>query len=118
MNNKKSSPKTFEPLAIVGIGCMFPKAGSVEAFWSNIKEGVDAITEIPATHWKPSDYFDADKNVPDMTYANRGGFINPVDFDPLFYGMSPNNIEATDTSQLLGMVAAREALLAARYLAR
>jgi len=104
-----------EPLAIVGIGCMFPKAASAKAFWSNIKEGVDAITEIPATHWKPSDYFDQDKTAPDMTYARRGGFLDPIDFDPLLYGMSPKNIEATDTTQLLGMVAAREALLDAGY---
>ncbi|MFQ5660065.1 MAG: SDR family NAD(P)-dependent oxidoreductase [Gammaproteobacteria bacterium] len=104
-----------EPLAIIGIGCMFPKAGSVAGYWSNIKEGVDAITEVPATHWNPGDYFDPDQTTPDMTYARRGGFIDPVDFDPLLYGMSPNNIEATDTTQLLGMVAAREALLDAGY---
>jgi len=97
------------------MGCIFPKAGSVEKFWSNIKEGVDAITEIPATHWKPTDYFDADSSSPDMTYAKTGGFIDSTDFDPLYYGISPNNIEATDTTQLLGMVAAREALLDAGY---
>jgi acyl transferase domain-containing protein/acyl carrier protein len=102
-------------LAIVGIGCIFPKAPNKAAYWSNIKEGVDAITEVPATHWQASDYFNADPHAPDMTYAMRGGFIEPVDFDPLLYGMSPNNIEATDTTQLLGMVVAREALLDAGY---
>ncbi|MCZ6526331.1 MAG: SDR family NAD(P)-dependent oxidoreductase, partial [Gammaproteobacteria bacterium] len=116
MNNKTRQTKnTGEPLAIVGIGCMFPQAATVDDYWSNIKEGVDAITEVPATHWKPDDYFDPDKTRPDMTYGRRGGFIVPVDFDPLLYGMSPNNIEATDTTQLLGMAVAREALLDAGY---
>ncbi len=103
------------PLAIIGMGCLFPKAASVGQYWTNIREGVDAITDIPATHWDPAEYFAADPAVPDMTYARRGGFLDPVDFDPLRYGLSPTNIEATDTTQLLGMVVAREALLDAGY---
>ena len=103
------------PLAIVGIGCLFPKANNVNRYWANIRDGVDAISEIPDTHWNPDEYFDEDKSAPDMTYARRGGFIDPVDFDPLLYGLSPNNIEATDTTQLLGMAVARQALLDAGY---
>lgn len=103
------------PLAIVGIGCLFPGASDVDSYWTNIRDGVDAITEVPKTHWNPDDYFNQDKNAPDMTYARRGGFISAIDFDPLLYGLSPNNIEATDTTQLLGMVVARQALLDAGY---
>jgi len=113
-----NQPATMRPvpLAIVGIGCMFPKANDLTQYWSNIRRGVDAISEVPTdTHWNPADYFDADKSAPDMTYAQRGGFIDPVDFDPLFYGISPNNIEATDTTQLLGMVATHKALRDAGY---
>ena len=117
--SKKSESKTnipvAVPLAIVGIGCLFPKANNPEEYWKNIREGVDAITEIPESHWKPEDYYNKDKNAADMTYAYRGGFINQVEFDPLLYGLSPNNIEATDTTQLLGMVVARQALLDAGY---
>ncbi len=105
----------MKPIAIVGIGCLFPKANNPEEYWANIREGVDAITDIPESHWNPADYFDADKSTPDMTYAKRGGFINPIDFNPLLYGLSPNNIEATDTTQLLGMVVTRQALLDAGY---
>lgn len=113
--NKHDETPTAVPLAIVGIGCLFPGANDPQRYWTNIRDGVDAITEIPPTHWNPDDYFNADKHAPDMTYARRGGFINAVDFDPLLYGMSPNNIEATDTTQLLGMVVARQALLDAGY---
>ena len=121
MNDKSKSQQqnvdrpNAVPLAIVGIGCLFPKANDAKAYWTNIRDGVDAITEVPETHWNPDDYFDVDQNTPDMTYARRGGFINPLDFDPLLYGMSPNNIEATDTTQLLGMAVARQALLDAGY---
>ncbi len=112
---KKQTQATLSPLAIVGIGCLFPKAGDVNEYWSNIREGVDAITDIPDSHWNPEDYFDSNQKTPDMTYAHRGGFIDPIDFNPLQYGMSPKNIEATDTTQLLGMVVARQALLNAGY---
>lgn len=97
------------------MGCLFPKSNSLEAYWANIKAGVDAITDIPPSHWRPEDYFDADPSQPDMTYATRGGFLEAIDFDPLRYGINPNNIEATDTTQLLGMVAADQALRDAGY---
>ncbi|MBL1141034.1 MAG: SDR family NAD(P)-dependent oxidoreductase [Proteobacteria bacterium] len=113
--SKKENKNKITPLAIVGIGCLFPKADNPQEYWTNIREGVDAITDIPESHWNPSDYFDEDKTAPDMTYAKRGGFINAQDFNPLLYGLSPNNIEATDTTQLLGMVATRQALLDANY---
>ncbi len=103
------------PLAIVGLSALFPKAENLDQFWSNIRRGVDAITEVPETHWNPDDYFDSNQKSPDMTYARRGGFLSPVPFDPLEYGISPNNLEAIDTSQLLGLVGARRALEHAGY---
>ncbi len=105
------------PLAIVGIGCLFPKAGDLRAYWMNLKHGVDAIGDVPDGHWRPEDYFDDDPKRPDFTYARRGGFLEPVDFEPLKYGLAPNDIEATDTTQLLGLVAAERALTDAGYTA-
>ena len=99
-----------EPLAIVGIGCLFPKADGPGAYWANCRDGVDGIGDIPASHWNPDDYFDPDPKRPDMTYARRGGFLSPVAFDPLEFGIAPRDLEATDTSQLLGLVAAKRAL--------
>ena len=106
---------TQPPLAVVGLSALFPKAASAEEFWSNIRRGVDAITEVPDTHWNPDDYFDSNPKSPDMTYARRGGFLSPVPFDPLEFGISPTNLEAIDTSQLLGLVGAKRALEHAGY---
>lgn len=103
------------PLAIVGISCIFPKADDLRAYWANIKNGVDAITPIPATHWKADDFFNADPKAPDLTYARRGGFLPTVNFNPMEYGIAPKDIEATDTTQLFGMVAAKQALADAGY---
>jgi acyl transferase domain-containing protein len=110
-------PPSPEPVAIIGIGCAFPGAPDAEKFWANIKAARDTITDVPASHWRPEDYFDPDQNAADMTYAKRGGFLDPVEFPPLDFGISPNNIEATDTTQLLGMMVARDALRDAGYAA-
>ena len=112
----KSQPSvTATPLAIVGIGSLFPQAGDSGVFWSNIKAGVDAITEVPETHWRSDDYFDADPKAPDHVYAKCGGFLSPVDFNPMEYNILPNALEAIDTSQLLGLVAVEQALRDAGY---
>jgi acyl transferase domain-containing protein len=103
------------PLAIVGLSAIFPQADDLRAYWRNLKAGTDAITAIPASHWRGEDFFAADPKAPDMTYARRGGFISPVNFNPLEFGIAPKDIEATDTTQLLGMVAAKQALADAGY---
>ena len=54
---KKEDSGGLPPVAIIGIGCMFPQAGDAEEFWSNIKGGVDAITGVPASHWSAGGLF-------------------------------------------------------------
>ena len=112
-NSQASGEAT--PIAIVGIGCLFPQANDVESFWNNIKQGTDAITEVPDTHWKAEDYFNQDPKAPDQVYAKKGGFLSPIEFNPMEYGVLPNALEAIDTSQLLGMVAVERALRDAGY---
>ncbi|MTI85598.1 MAG: SDR family NAD(P)-dependent oxidoreductase [Firmicutes bacterium] len=112
---KPSQPSRTRSLAIIGIDCIFPKASILQAYWSNIKKRIDAITEVPDTHWSIEDFYDQNPKAPDKTYACRGGFISPVDFNPLEFAIAPNTIEATDTSQLLGLIVAGRALEDAGY---
>ena len=49
---------------------------------------MDAITEVPESHWRPEDYFDSDPKASDRTYAQRGGFLTPVDFPLLEFGIA------------------------------
>ena len=97
------------------MACLFPQADSPAGFWSNILEGRDSIREVPMTHWSASEYFDADPKAPDMTYSKRGAFLDPVDFAPLDFGIAPKNLEAIDTTQLLGLMVARDALADSGY---
>ena len=107
--------QTFEPLAIVGMSCLFPKAQSLQDYWANIKEKADCIKEVPETHWKANDYYDADKKCPDHVYTTNGGFLDPVDFNPAEWGIAPTDLDSIDTSQLLSLVVAKGALADAGY---
>jgi len=114
-DQKPATSNSSAPLAIIGIGCLFPQAEDQQSYWSNIADGIDSITDIPDTHWKVADYYDQDQKSPDRTYGQRGGFISPVDFNPMEFNIPPNVLEAIDTSQLLGLVAAGQALKDAGY---
>jgi len=105
-------------IAIIGIGCIFPGAANAREFWKNIVTGRDCITDVPPSHWSGTDYYDADPKRPDHVYCTRGGFISPVSFDPSEFGIPPASLEATDTSQLLGLATAKMALQDAGYESR
>ena len=41
-----------EPIAIIGIGCRFPGgANDPASFWQLLRNGVDAIGEVPPDRW-------------------------------------------------------------------
>ena len=115
MTDDKQLNQQAIPVAIIGMGCFFPKSSGLKEFWRLIVNGENAIDEVPPAHWTAADYFDADPSVPDHTYCTRGGFLPTVMFDPTEFGIPPNTLEATDTSQLLGLVAAKMALVDAGY---
>jgi polyketide-type polyunsaturated fatty acid synthase PfaA len=97
-------------IAIVGLGAMFPGRGNTTGFWRDIAEGIDTLGPVPPTHWLIDDYYDADPRAKDRTYGRRGGFLSPQGFDPLSFGIPPNQIDATDSAQLLALMVAQTAL--------
>ena len=103
------------PIAIIGMGCLFPNAQHLTAFWRSIRRGEDGIRETPPTHWSTEDYVDPDPTAPDKICCGRGGFLSPVPFDPTEFGIPPTILEATDSTQLLGLVVAKAALEDAGY---
>jgi acyl transferase domain-containing protein len=103
------------PIAVVGMGSLFPNAQGLQEYWRLIRRGEDGISDVPATHWTASDYLDLDPKSPDHTYCQRGGFLSEVPFDPTEFGIPPTTLEATDTAQLLGLLVAKKALEDAGY---
>ena len=102
-------------IAIIGMSTLLPKAGSTQAYWENILDKVDAITEIPSHRWDWRLYFDADRHAKDKIYSKWGGFLDDLAFDPTKFGMPPKSIEAVDPMQLMALEVARRTLADAGY---
>jgi acyl transferase domain-containing protein/acyl carrier protein len=92
-----------EPIAICGIGCRFPGgANDPESFWQLLRDGRDAVTEVPHTRW------DANTNGGSIRW---GAFVENVDqFDAAFFGISPREATHMDPQQRLVLEVAWEAL--------
>ena len=103
------------PVAVIGMSAMFADAINLEEFWYNFIQAKDSVTEVPESRWRIDDYYDPDPTKADKTYCKRGGFLPDIDFDPLEFGLPPNILEVTDASQLLALIAARDAFEHAGY---
>jgi acyl transferase domain-containing protein len=100
-----------EPIAVVGLGCRFPGANDPGAFWTLLRDGVDAVTEVPKDRWDADAYYNPDPNVQGTAYGRWGGFIQNVDrFDPQFFGIAPREAAGIDPQQRLLLEVTWEAL--------
>ncbi len=104
-----------EPVAITGMACRFPGgANSPQEFWQLLKEGRDAIVEIPPERWPVDEYYDPDPAAAGKIATRWGGFLSQVDqFDAQFFGISPREAASMDPQQRLLLETTWEALEAA-----
>src|SRR5579883_1285660 len=65
-----------EPIAVIGMSCRFPGADTPEDFWQLLRNGGDAIREIPADRWDISRYYDAVPATPGKMYTRRAALLS------------------------------------------
>jgi myxalamid-type polyketide synthase MxaB len=100
-----------EPIAVIGMGCRFPGAPDVAAFWELLSGGVDAVGEVPKDRWDIEDYYDPDPDKPGKMYTRWGGFLEEIEgFSPAFFGISPREAASMDPQQRLLLEVSWEAL--------
>ncbi|MHB8605973.1 MAG: SDR family NAD(P)-dependent oxidoreductase, partial [Thermoplasmatota archaeon] len=97
-------------VAIVGLGCVLPRASNPAAFWRFVLSKESAIGDVPRERWDPAIYYDPDPAAPDKTYAKIGAFITDFTFDPLPFRIPPNVARSLDEVQKWVLVAAKQAL--------
>ncbi|MEV5822824.1 SDR family NAD(P)-dependent oxidoreductase [Micromonospora haikouensis] len=105
-------------VAIVGMACMLPGSPDLDSFWRTVLTGADAVTEVPAERWDTGLYY-APEVGPGQTgrisVSKWGGFIEPVPFDAIGYGIPPTALGSIDPTQLLALEVSHRALLDAGY---
>lgn len=102
-------------IAIVGLAGCYAGAPDVRAFWQNILDKVDAVTDAGPEWAGP--YFEANTTANDRTYTTKGGFLRGLaEVNPMEFGVLPSIAEGGDPDHLMALKYARDALLDAGYL--
>ena len=105
------SKLTPEPIAIIGMACIFPQARDLASFWNNVVGCVDAVGE-PAPNWDAERYLQSGR-----IKTPFGGYLKDLyRFDPREFGIMPNSMDGGEPDQFLALRVARDALLDAGYL--
>ncbi|MDX6742516.1 SDR family NAD(P)-dependent oxidoreductase [Actinocorallia sp. A-T 12471] len=100
-----------EPVAVIGLGCRFPGGiDGPEEFWSFLRDGGDAVGEVPDGRWDAFD--DGSPEIADLLdkVTKRGGFLDDIAaFDARFFGITPREAAVMDPQQRLVLEVAWEA---------
>lgn len=104
----------MEGIAIIGMAGRFPGAKSIEAFWQNLRDGVESISsftdEILISSGVNQDL------LTDSNYIKVGAVLGDVElFDASFFDFNPREAEMTDPQHRLLLECAWEALERAGY---
>lgn len=101
-------------VAIVGMAVLLPGAADLDAYWRNLRDGVDAIGEVPRGRWD-ADYYRPGSATgpaaPDQVYCRRGGFVDGLaEVEVTRHGIMPNSVAGTEPDQLIALDVAAAAL--------
>ncbi|MBI3183216.1 MAG: SDR family oxidoreductase [Myxococcales bacterium] len=102
-------------VAVVGVGAVLPDAPDAPAFWQNVLQARDCISEVPPDRWSVADYYDPDPKAPEKTYSKIGGWVRGFSFDPVRLRIPPRVAAAMDDGQKWVVAASLEALKDSGY---
>ena len=101
-------------IAIIGMAGRFPNAPDLDAFWRNLREGVESIEPLGDEELLSSGVDAALLKNPN--YVKAASSLENYDlFDPAFFGMTPREAEIIDPQHRLLLECAWEALESAGY---
>ncbi len=105
-----------EELTLVSMACRFPAAPTTQDFWESLKQGHDALSEIPLTRWDAQRYYDPKPGTVGKCATTKGYFLDDVrQFDPGFFKIQPEDAEVMDPQQRILLELCQEAFDSAGY---
>jgi acyl transferase domain-containing protein len=106
-------------IAIIGMGCCFPGANDVGAFWREIAEGRSHFRKILPDRWSTRLFYDENSRAADKTYTAQMAPLDDIrSFAPAFFGITPKRARVMDPQQRLLLESTRVALEDAGYARR
>lgn len=99
-------------IAIVGMGCRFPGAADLVAYWDLIRTGRVATGPVAASRWQHERFFTPDDpRNEDTAYTDQVAHLDDVrSFGASHYGLPPRRVEVTDPQYRLLVELTRAAL--------
>ncbi len=104
-----------EPIAIIGAGCIYPGARTVQAFCDLVVSGRDARIDAPPDRWDARLACSPGEAKPYHSVAQRGGYITGFEFDWRRHKIPPLHVKNADPLQLMVLDATDAALSDAGY---
>jgi enediyne polyketide synthase len=106
---------SHDSIAVIGIGCYYPGAPTLAAFWENILARRREFRKLPELRLPLSEYYDADPTAPDKTYGDRAAVIDGFTFDWIKRGIPKTVVDSSDIVHWLALEVALRALEDAGY---
>ncbi|WP_224389756.1 beta-ketoacyl synthase N-terminal-like domain-containing protein [Pseudonocardia sp. ICBG1293] len=84
----------FEPVAVVGRGCVLPEAPDPDVFWDNVAGGRRSIGDVPAGRWRlpASAVAGLVGPAPAPVRSATGGYVGDVVADAAARGVDPGGL--------------------------
>lgn len=102
-----------KPIAVVGMGGVFPGASDIDQFWKNVIAGVDTCDTVPAERWiAPAAAMVSAHFSPDTALCDRACLIKDFKFEADGWPFEPDFLMALDPLYHLVLEAGRQAMQA------
>jgi enediyne polyketide synthase len=103
------------PIALVGMACVYPDARSPEELWENVLAGRRAFRRLPPERLCADDYWSSDPTALDRSYAIEAAVIEGYEFDRVAFRVAGSSFKAADPAHWLALDVAARALADAGF---
>ncbi|MET0399229.1 MAG: amino acid adenylation domain-containing protein [Longimicrobiaceae bacterium] len=113
-NSAGAEPLTGQEIAVVGMAGRFPGAGDLDAFWCNLRTGVDAIARFTREELAAAGV--PERQLGDPSYVPAHGMLGDAElFDAAFFGFTPREASILNPQHRVFLECAWDALERAGY---
>ncbi|KAL8730211.1 MAG: hypothetical protein Q9166_004188 [cf. Caloplaca sp. 2 TL-2023] len=108
----KQQNDSQQDIAIIGMGVNLPKGNGPDELWNTLSQGLTAVSEIPESRFKLSDYYSPNQGSKGRTMSARfGAFLDNIwNFDNSFFNISPREARSMDPQQRILLQTSQAAL--------